>query len=195
MNNFFTKLIALLFIVSLPLTQQIQAQCLADAGTTSMAGFPANVCAGQPVTFTTTGAVNVNPPFANSPCVVWGLWVISDPLFVYSGLSGLGSPPSGGPPKDDPNFAKFLGDINGISIGTNVTLQGLGDGATYWVAPITAADCITDPPFIDPVCFDVGDPVQVYFNPEIDLNFSIDCDDINVPTTVVTMQIEGGHGA
>ncbi|MEM8906258.1 MAG: hypothetical protein AAGD05_00300, partial [Bacteroidota bacterium] len=196
MNHFFTKLIVCCCLILGFSAQQAQAQCMADAGTTSTAGFPAELCAGEVLNLSTAGAVNVNPPFATNPCMVWGMWVIDDPLLVYSGLSGLGLPPSGGLPKDDPNFAKFLSDFGVTIAGTNVSVPAQADGATYWIAPITAADCTIEPPFIDPNCYEVGDPVQVYFNPEITLiQSAFDCDDITAPTTQVNIQLGGGQSA
>ncbi|MBK8679153.1 MAG: hypothetical protein IPN25_10900 [Sphingobacteriales bacterium] len=147
--------------------------CPDNAGTPSPAG-PLTVCfndASQ--TIDATGFTLHNTPNA---CIGWGLWVMNDPLGVYTGnpgVSGIGTPPSGGDPNSDPNFDGLIGT------GTTLNIPALNNGVTYQICGLTLSDCVANPAQYDPTCFDVSNVcVEVFMNTQIQIvPIAINCDE------------------
>jgi gliding motility-associated-like protein len=163
--------------------------CPATAGATDITPPIINTCAGVDVPVSTAGSSlsGLGP----QACIAWGFWVISDPLGIFPGLTGLGSLPSGGDPNNDPNFVGYW-DLPGTTGGSAI-MPAEDNGVTYYVAPMTLDNCNNGA--IDPDCFDVGPPVQIYFNPPIDWTFAIDCES-PIPSplqTEVVITISGGR--
>ena len=163
-------------------------QCFADAGTNASPPL-VQVCANQEITtLSTSGTANAS---GADPCIVWGFWVADDPLGLYPGLTGIGNNPSGSFPLDDPNFIGAWSSIDeALANGENPSIPSPGNGATYFIAPITSTNCQTVA--VDRNCWDMSSYTQVYFNPEIDLAFVINCFDIAAQTTQVTLLVQGG---
>ena len=160
-----------------------------DAGTIAGPAIVSVCEGGSTSAFSTSGFELHSDPDA---CIVWGLWVAADNPTnpVYGGMSDIGVTPTGAFPEDDANFVGVYSDP--AAIGDSPTLPGLEDGVTYYIAPITAADCSGPEPIIDLNCFDVGDVRQIYNNPVITENHAIDCDDNSIPTSKVDFSISGG---
>ena len=162
--------------------------CPATAGTTDITPPLINTCAGVDVPVSTAGSSLSG--LGNNACIVWGFWVQSDPLGVYPVLPGIGTAPTGGLPEDDLNFVGYW-DTPSTAIGPNATMPAEDNGVTYYVAPITLQNCNNGN--IDPDCFDVGAPVQVYYNPPIDYAYVISCQNVASQLAQMVITIEGGH--
>lgn len=161
--------------------------CEADAGTNTSADTIA-VCAGQDANVTATGTT-LGP--GTDPCIGWGFWVADDPLGVFAGLGGIGTPPSGGAPTGDPNFVGVWSSLDyPLASGENAVLPAENNGVTYFIAPITMSDC--EQSEIDGSCFDVGNYTVLYFNSKITYTFAVYCDNAATPTTAVDIRIAGG---
>ena len=167
----------------------IEDACPADAGTnTSLASIIS--CFNEDVNVSTVGAINTN--LGVDPCIGWGYWVASDPLGIFSGLLDIGTPPSGGMPTDDNNYVGTLPSTSYPNAnGPNAILPAENNGVTYFVAPVTLSDCSIGE--INQACYDVGDYVEIYFNPEISFSSLINCDDPGVPSTEVIIGLNGGN--
>ena len=167
----------------------IEDACPADAGTNTTVG-PIVSCANVDVNVSTVGSVNTN--IGVDPCIGWGFWVVDDPLGVYTGLTDVGNPPSGGLPTDDGNFVGVWTSLAYPNAnGPNAILPAENNGVTYYVAPITLSDCTIGE--ISEDCYDVGAYTEVYYNPEINYSSIIQCDDISAPSTQVSITLTGGN--
>ncbi len=163
--------------------------CTADAGTNTSAAT-INHCAGGDVT-TVSATGTVDTYLGADPCIGWGYWVESDPLGVFAGMTGIGTPPSGGDPTADPNYAGAWTSVTfPLANGENPTLPDEANGVTYYIAPITLSNCQTAE--VNLACFDVGNYTEIYFNPEITYATVIDCDNAGTPTTQVAIAVGGG---
>lgn len=161
--------------------------CPATAGATDITPPLINTCAGVGVPVSTAGSSlsGLGP----QACIAWGFWVVSDPLGAFPGLTGLGALPSGGDPANDPNFVGYW-DLPGTT-GPSATMPAEDNGVTYYVAPMTLDNCNNGN--IDANCFDVGTPVQIYFNPPIDYTYNITCQNTASQLVQIAIVIEGGH--
>ena len=169
----------------------IEDACPADAGTNTTVG-PIVSCANVDVNVSTVGSVNTN--IGVDPCIGWGFWVVDDPLGVYTGLTDVGNPPSGGLPTDDGNFVGVWTSLAYPNAnGPNAILPAENNGVTYYVAPITLSDCTIGE--ISEDCYDVGAYTEVYYNPEINYSSIIQCDDISAPSTQVSITLTGGNAS
>ncbi|MCB9188359.1 MAG: gliding motility-associated C-terminal domain-containing protein [Flavobacteriales bacterium] len=166
--------------------------CTADAGTNTSPALITN-CAGSDVT-TVSATGTVNTYLGADPCIGWGFWVESDPLGVFSGMSGIGNLPTGNNPAGtggDPNYAGvWTSDLYPLANGETPILPDEANGVTYYIAPITLSNCLTGE--ITTNCFDIGNVTQLYFNPEIVYTTIIDCFDNTAPGYTQVQLIVGG---
>ncbi len=129
-----------------------------------------NLCADDaPYVLSTTNEVTD----ATFPDVVWGLWVLNDPL----GVSGVtpGGLPADQNPIDDTNFLGVL-----AASGTSVTLTPDGSGITYYVAPFVA-DATTGS--FDPTCTGLSGGYTIFMNPPLSFNAAQNNCDISIDLT------------
>ncbi len=163
--------------------------CQVDVGTLNTSG-PITLCYdndnnGQP-DFESLSNTGFIPPPGPDPCLAWGLWLADDPLGVHT-------EPTGSAPNDDDltDDANYVGVYTGV-LGENPDLPTLANGATYYVAPITLSDCAALS--FDPSCVQIGEAIEVYFVPEIELTYEVRCIDPTAGTLAVGFAIAGGDG-
>jgi len=159
----------------------------AGAATTDCSVVECTLSGGQVVGSTTIELCADDPPYTlettnevtgasiGLPDILWGIWVLDDPL-------GVTVVPGGGPLPNDqflPDDLNYIGVLNNgpgqIIIGTSVELIPDGSGVTYYIAPLVGASSSAT---FDLDCTGL-DPTQgytVYMNPPINANVTVnDC--------------------
>ena len=167
--------------------------CLADAGTPTISQV--DVCPNDPdITLETIGVIDA---VGADPCIIWGVWLISDPLEAYGpagSVNCMGCVPTvASIYSGTENLVDLLS--SGTAGGNNPLSQTpLANGATVYIAPITATDCATAGG--NPDCTSVGAPTEVYFIEAITANTPvIDCFDQTASTTFMEFNVFGGDAA
>jgi hypothetical protein len=165
--------------------------CPANAGTNTSPAL-IETCANVDFNPTATGTTNSN--LGSDPCIGWGYWVVSDPLGVYPGMTGLGNLPTGNNPAGSGGDANYAGAFSSIDFpaanGETPTLPAENNGVTYYIAPVTLSNCQTGE--ITTNCFDIGNVTQVYHNPEIVYATVVDCFSVGLQQTQVAIAVGGG---
>ena len=120
---------------------------------------------------------------AGFPDVVWGAWVLSDPLNETSVPSGL--VPNDSYPFDDENYAGILIQSGQNTYGTSVNLQSDGTGITYYIAPMIGNGATGA---IDTQCtgLNPSEGYTVYMKSEIKPR-------IRVNSCAISVELKGGH--
>ncbi len=167
--------------------------CLADAGTLTSPSDGDIFCFDDLISgatdFTASTSLEINTTGAD-PCIGYGFWVQSDPLGVYTTLSGIGSPPSGGLPNSDPNYAGVI--VGDGTFGSPANISPIGNGATFFMAPITLPDCTTLL-LSENDCVDIGEPISITYIAEItNLPESFTCIDLASSEVEISFQLVGG---
>jgi len=116
------------------------------------------------------------------PDILWGVWVLDDPLAVTT-IPGGGPLPNDQLPSDDPNYIGALNNGPGqIIFGTSINLIPDGSGVTYYIAPFVGDGSLG---LFDADCTGL-DPAQgytIYMNPPLNANVGVNTCDIQVDLT------------
>jgi len=150
-----------------------------------------NICANTNYTLTVAGNTYTNTNVGANPCLGWGFWLKSDPLGAFPSETPIATVPTTGV-----NAPNYLGVLDyalygAAATGSPAVLPGEGNGATFYIAPVTLSNCPLNQTTSS--CVNVGNYTEVTMIPEINTSYAIDCDVRATPTTRLALTISGGQ--